>query len=44
MGVSSATHKKGISYPSDIAMYRSKDDGRNRYNVYSHEQREFLRH
>lgn len=29
---------------ADIAMYRSKDDGRNRYNVYSREQREYLRH
>jgi len=29
---------------ADIAMYRSKDEGRNRYNVYSREQREYLRH
>ena len=29
---------------ADIAMYRSKDDGRNRFSVYSREQREFLRH
>ncbi|OGD21628.1 MAG: hypothetical protein A2W03_16945 [Candidatus Aminicenantes bacterium RBG_16_63_16] len=29
---------------ADIAMYRSKDEGRNRYNVYSREQRECLRH
>ncbi len=29
---------------ADIAMYRSKDDGRNCYNVYCREQREYLRH
>ncbi len=29
---------------ADIAMYRSKEDGRNRFNVYRREQREFLRH
>jgi len=29
---------------ADIAMYRSKDDGRNRFSVYTREQREFLRH
>jgi diguanylate cyclase (GGDEF)-like protein/PAS domain S-box-containing protein len=29
---------------ADIAMYRSKDDGRNRFSVYSREQRESLRH
>ncbi len=29
---------------ADIAMYRSKDDGRNRFNVYCREQREYLRH
>ena len=29
---------------ADLAMYLSKDDGRNRFSVYRREQREFLRH
>jgi diguanylate cyclase (GGDEF)-like protein/PAS domain S-box-containing protein len=28
---------------ADVAMYRSKEDGRNRYNVYRREQREYIR-
>jgi diguanylate cyclase (GGDEF)-like protein/PAS domain S-box-containing protein len=29
---------------ADIAMYRAKDEGRNRYHQYSREQREYIRH